>query len=129
MPSTFKGLSLFAGPHRFARAKRGRLVLPNLSLGNDVAGSVDLGAIEVDIVVTGRLVASSEGGLRALRDAMTGAIDDPPDADTPGELVDSADHAEPDMTFITYVEADRTDRGRDRSIAYVATFRRFLPAP
>jgi hypothetical protein len=122
MPSTFKSLALFAGPHRFAVAKQGHLVLSDFALGGFGPNSYPLGLVELDVIVTGRLVASSESALRALRDAMTNELLDPP---TPGALIDSHGHMWDDMSFHSYQEGDRTHRGREHSISYEARFRRF----
>lgn len=122
MPSTFKSLALFAGPHRFALARQGQLVVSELVLGGFGPSTYPLGLVELEVVVTGRLVASSESALWALRDAMTSELLDPP---TPGTLVDAHGRTWDDMSFHSYIEGDRTDRGRHRSITYEARFRRF----
>lgn len=122
MPSTFKSLALFAGPHRFAVGRQGQLVVSELVLGGFGPATYPLGLVELEVVVTGRLVAASEAALWALRDAMAAELVDPP---TPGTLVDSHGRAWSEMSFHSYTEGDRTDRGRERSIAYEARFRRF----
>ena len=123
MSSSFKGNNLFgSGPHRFSSAKRGELVLSHLSLGIFDAGSTPLGLLEPDIIVRGRLVATSESALWTLRDALTAELLHPP---TPGTLIDLHARTWNDMSFISYTEADRVDRGRAWSIAYTAVFRRF----
>lgn len=122
MPSTFKSLALFAGPHRFALARQGQLVVSELVLGGFGPSTYPLGLVELEVIVTGRLVASSESALWALRDAMAAELLDPP---TPGTLVDAHGRVWEEMSFHSYIEGDRTDRGRVRSIAYEARFRRF----
>lgn len=122
MPSTFKSLALFAGPHRFAVARQGHLVLSDLALGGFGPNTYPLGLVELEIIVSGRLVASSESSLRTLRDAMSAELLDPP---TPGTLVDAHGHEWDDMSFHSYQEGDRTDRGRTHSVSYEARFRRF----
>src|SRR5690349_17593874 len=108
--STFKGLDLFgSGPHRFALRKQGQLVVPELSLGSAVSGSLYLGPLETCVVVTGRLVAADDAALWALRDAITAQLLDPP---APGTLVDHHGRTFSDMSFITFEPADRTDRAR-----------------
>jgi hypothetical protein len=122
--SSFKGLDVFgSGPHRFHLARQGEDVVPNFVLGTAGSGSTPVGPIELDVIVTGRLVAASESALWTLRDAITAQIADPP---VPGTLIDNHARTWTDMSFITYEEADRTDRGRTWSIGYTATFRRFL---
>lgn len=123
MSSSFKGLDLFgSGPHRFSLGKRGQLVVADFALGGFDAGSVPLGLLELDITVRGRLVAAGEAALWSLRDTITAQLLHPP---TPGTLVDPNGRAWSDMSFVSFTEADRTDRGRVRSIAYTALFRRF----
>lgn len=127
MGSTFKGLDIFgSGPHRFAVAKAGQLVVPELSLGQQGSGSVYLGLLEPKVIVTGRLVASSESGLWALRDAVTALLVDPP---APGTLVDHHGRTWTEMSFVSFEAEDRTDRGRTRSLGYTAVFLNFLIYP
>lgn len=122
MPSTFKSLPLFAGPHRFSVARQGHLVLSDFALGGFGPNSYPLGLIELEVVVRGRLVASTETALWARRDAMVAQLLDPP---TPGLLIDQHGHEWSGMSFQSYQEGDRMDRGRTRSITYEARFRRF----
>ncbi|MCW5777707.1 MAG: hypothetical protein KIS87_14820 [Phycisphaeraceae bacterium] len=122
MASSFKGIDLFgSGPHRFALAAQGQLMLTRLELGDVSPGTIALGLGELDVVVRGRLVATSESALWMLRDAVVAQLQESP---TPGTLVDWHGRSWPDMTFIDWREGDRTDRGRLRSVAYVAVFRR-----
>jgi hypothetical protein len=125
--STFKTLNLFgSGPHRFALETQGQLVIPKLRLGIQLSGSGWLGLEELTIRVTGRLIAASESALWTLRDAITAQLIEPP---TAGTLIDNAGHSFTQMSFITFEEADRTDRSRVYSLAYVARFRRFNDTP
>lgn len=127
MSSSFKSLDLFgSGPHRFAMGKRGQLVVSNFALGGGDATSVYLGLLETDITVRGRLQASTEAALWTLRDAVIAQLVDPPSA---GTLIDLHGRTWASMSFVSYVEGDRTDRGRVRSIAYTAIFRKFTTPP
>lgn len=124
MASSFKGVDLFgSGPHRFTLGRQGHLVIPDVSFGIFEPGSFPYGLVELDVIVTGRLVAASDAALWVLRDAITGAFEDEP---TPGTLVDLQGRAWNTMSFIRYEEQETVDRGRVVSIGYVATFRRFL---
>ena len=127
MASSFKGIDLFgSGPHRFMIGKQGEVVV-GLAFGSSPqAGSLYLGLGELDITVTGRLVASSESALWTLRDNVVAQLVDPP---TSGTLIDLTGRSWANMSFITYTEDDRTDRGRVKSVGYVAVFRRFLSPP
>lgn len=121
MSSSYKSLDLFgSGPHRFAPAREGLFVVPNSSFGSPAPGSTALGVLEREVVVRGRLVAATEGALWALRDAITALLVHP---QQPGTLVDHHGRSWPNMTFITFTTADRTDRGRVVSLGYEARFR------
>ncbi len=121
--STFKSLDLFgSGPHRFSLALQGEDVVPNFTLGSGGSGSTPVGPVELDVIVRGRLVAPSESALWTLRDAIKTELADPP---VPGDLIDNHGRTWTDMSFITYKEQDRTDRARQVSLEYTATFRKF----
>ncbi len=123
MASSFKSKSLFnSGPHRFALGRQGHLVLNELYFGIIDPASAPYGLLELDVIVTGRLVAASEAALWTARDAVTAELEDSPSG---GTLVDEHGRTWADMVFMRYEEADRVDRGRVWSIAYVATFRNF----
>ncbi len=127
MPSNFKGLDLFgSGPHRFAVRRQGQLLVPELALGNVTSGTRYLGPLEREVVVTGRLIADDDDALWALRDAITEALLHPPD---PGTLEDHHGRRWPDMSFVRFEPADRTDRARRVSITYTAAFVDFLTYP
>jgi len=127
LSSSFKSKNLFgSGPHRFMMSKRGQLVVSSFALGGGDAGSVWLGLVETDITVRGRLQATTEAALWVLRDAVLEELIDPPAA---GTLVDLNERSWSTMSFVSYVEGDRTDRGRVRSVAYTAIFRKFNTPP
>ncbi len=122
MGSSFKGKDLFgSGPHRFGQGRQGQVMLSWISLGTTQPGTVAIGLTELDVIVTGRLVAGSEAGLWSLRDAIVAEFEETP---TTGTLVDLHGHQWLDMTFIDYREGERVDRGRVWSLAYAATFRK-----
>lgn len=122
MPSAFKSKDLFgSGPHRFTQGRQGHLMLSWLALGQVQPGTVALGLTELDVVVTGRLVAPDEATLDALRSAIAAELEESP---TPGSLEDGHGREWTEMTFIDFREGDRVDRGRVVSLAYGATFRR-----
>jgi hypothetical protein len=125
MASTFKGLGLFnSGPHRFALGPQGEYVLINARLTPTQAGSTPIGPLELTVIVKGRLVAAGESALWTLRDAVTAQLTDPVQT---GTLIDHHGRTWTDMSFVRYEEGDRTDRAREWSIGYTATFVRFLP--
>ena len=122
MASSFKGADLFgSGPHRFGQGRQGQVMLSWISLGTVQPGTVAIGLTELDVTVTGRLVASSEAALWALRDAVVAEFEESPN---PGTLVDQHGRSWAGMSFIDFREGDRTDRGRVCSIAYEAVFRK-----
>ena len=121
MASSFKGNDLFgSGPHRFAQDRQGQLMLSWISLGTVQPGTVALGLTELDVLVSGRLVAASESALWALRDAIVAEFEESP---TEGTLIDLHGHEWEDMTFIDFREGEKTDRGRVVSLTYEAVFR------
>lgn len=122
--SSFEGLDLFgSGPARFRAMAQGSVVVANYVIGaTPPNGSTAQGPIELDVVVTGRLVATTEAGLWSLRDAITAQLADPP---TNGSLFDDYGHKWEDVALIRYTEGGRTDRGRVKSMAYEAVFRKF----
>ncbi|MCC6284203.1 MAG: hypothetical protein IT439_02700 [Phycisphaerales bacterium] len=123
MSSSFKGLDLFgSGPHRFAWGRQGQVIWVDAAHGVPSPYTFATGLQELDIIVRGRLVANTEAGLQSLRAAIIAQLLHPP---APGTLIDHHGFSWPDMSFIRWEEADRTDRGRDVTLAYVATFRRF----
>lgn len=123
MASTYKGLPLFnSGPHRFALRREGQLVVPEFTVNGVGSGSLHYGLVELSVVVTGRLIAATDAALWALRDAITAQLLDPP---TPGALIDHHGRVWNGMSFTRFEPADRTDRARDVSLAYTATFLRF----
>ncbi len=127
MPSSFKSLDLFgSGPHRFALARQGQALQSELFASPPAAGTRYLGLVELQVIVTGRLVAASESALWTLRDAITAQLLDPPD---PGPLIDLHARTWPEMSFVGFTAADRTDRGRVVSIGYEAKFVKFREYP
>lgn len=120
--SSFKSKDLFgSGPHRFAQGKQGQFMLGALAFDVFSPATVPLGLVELDVLVTGRLIAGSDAALWQLRDAIVAEFEESP---TPGTLVGNDARTWTGMYFIAFVEAQRTDRGRLRSLAYTATFRR-----
>lgn len=122
MASGFKGKALFAsGPHRFAMGRQGEVVATDFALGAPGPGTYALGLAELDVVVTGRLVAASEVALWVLRDAVTAELIHPP---TAGTLEDGHGRAWTGMSFWRYEEGE-VERGRVWSVGYTASFRKF----
>ena len=127
MPSSFKGLNLFgSGPHRFALAHQGQALSSELFEPTPASGSLYRGLTELQVVITGTLIAASESALWTLRDAITDQLLDPPE---PGTLIDLHGRTWADMSFIKFTPADRTNRGRVVSLAYEARFLKFRVYP
>jgi hypothetical protein len=124
--SSFKSKNLFgSGPHRFSQLKQGQLLIGVIQFDQYSPATVPFGLVELDVVVTGRLVAGTDAALWALRDAVVAELEETP---TAGVLVGNDGRSWAQMSFVRFEEGDRTDRGRLRSVAYTATFRRFLGA-
>ena len=102
-------------------SRRGFLLAPDFNTTDPTPVLFEYGALEWDVLVTGRLVASSEAGLWSLRDAVQASLD----AKGLGTLVDVHGRSFASMFFSRWTVEDRTDRGRVRSIGYVAQFHRF----
>lgn len=126
MASSFKGVNLFgSGPHRFREEPQGQLVVSVMSLGTPTSGSVGLGQLERRVVVKGRLVSTTESGLRSLRDALAAQALSPW---SNGTLVDQHGATWSQMWLTKVVWDDRTDRGRARSVGYEAYFQEIAGA-
>jgi hypothetical protein len=122
--SSFKGLNLFAsGPHRFQVGREGRRVISYAAVTGDPStpGSFVSGDHELRITVTGRLVASTEPALWALRDAITAQA---ASTATAGTLDDGRSRTWPDMKLLTFTPESPTDRGRRVTLPYTAEFGR-----
>lgn len=127
MSSSFKSLDLFgSGPHRFGVARQGQALQSELFASPQNSGTRYLGLVEFQVIVTGRLAGKSDADLWTLRDAVAAQLLDPP---APGTLIDLHGRTWTDMSFVGFVAADRTDRGRAVSLAYEARFVRFREYP
>ncbi len=81
----------------------------------------EYGALEWDVLVTGRLVAPSDAALWTQRDAIQASLD----AKGLGTLVDLHGRSWATMFFSRLTFDEATDRGRVVSIGYVAQFHKF----
>ena len=125
--SSFKSLNLFgSGPHRFAVAHQGQAISSELFEPNPASSSLYRGLTELQVVITGTLIAATEAGLWSLRDAITDQLLDPPE---PGTLIDQHGREWADMSFIKFTPADCTNRGRVVSLEYEARFLKFRVYP
>ena len=124
--SSFKAKNLFgSGPHRFSIMPEGVFVASNTDIpGKPTAGSTALGQVELEIRVTGRLVADDEAGLWTLRDAITAELVYPTPAGTAGTLIDLHERTWTSMKFSAFEPLGLTDRGRKTSLKYRAVFRK-----
>ncbi|MEN0019374.1 MAG: hypothetical protein AAF747_00665 [Planctomycetota bacterium] len=135
MPVTFKGQALFGtGPQRVRVSVQGHRVVSYSTIDFDPS-RVDTeltGPEEVEVVVSGRLVAATEAALWALRDGIANAFEPAVFGKTgspvPGVLASASGRQWADMTFVEYIEGDRTDKGRVWSIEFEAVFRKLLKA-
>lgn len=122
MASSWKGVDLFgSGPHRFAISRRGFLLAPDFTSSDPTPVLFEYGALEWDVLVTGRLVAASDAALWTLRDAIQTSLD----AKGLGTLVDLHGRSWASMFFSRLTFDEATDRGRAVSIGYVAQFHKF----
>jgi hypothetical protein len=127
MPSSYKSLDLFgSGPHRFAVARQGQALQSDLFAVPPGPGTSYLGLVELQITVTGRLIAASDTALWAVRDAIADQLLEAP---APGTLIDLHGREWEGMSFVGFTAADRTDRGRVVSMGYEAKFVKFHEYP
>lgn len=121
--SSYKGQDLFgSGPHRFSMGRQGVYALtPGFLYGGTAGESIIAGDRELDVIVTGILIASSEANLWSVRNAITAQA---VASAVAGTLIDNHGKSWTDMNLIDYREEGPTDRGRVRSVRYAATFRR-----
>lgn len=118
--SFFKGEDLFgSGPHVFAEGPAGQEMIPRLRLGIPESGSISIGAAQLAVTVTGRLVADGDAALWSLIDIIKGQLTA---FSTPGLLSDNAGHEWPDVNFVGFQTNGPFDRGRLTSVAYTALF-------
>lgn len=117
--SSIDGQVLFdSGPHRFVVRSVGTLFFPPLSLDFLQTTTELIGPIELAIRQTGRIVATTESGMRSLIDAIKAAGE----ARVNGTLIDNAGQSWTDMTFLRFRPEDRVDRGRVISLEYRADY-------
>lgn len=122
MSSSFKGVDYFgSGPHRFVVGRQGRRLVSLAAVTGDptLSGSFEAGDRELRLEVRGRLVAQSEAGLWALRDALTlqAAFEV-----TGGTLIDHHGQEWEDVVLLTVEWAGPVGRGRVWSVGYTALF-------
>ncbi len=124
MSTTFAGQSLFnSGPHRFDIGPAGRHLTQPLRGSNFNTYTRDDAPLELDIIQTGRLIATTESALWALYDAVKAKAEAP----TTGALVDHSGRSWPSMTLVSFDPAAPVDRGRVFSLAYRARYLKFGP--
>lgn len=117
--SSINGQTLFnSGPHRFVIRSVGTLYFPPLSLDFLQTTTELIGPIELAIRQLGRLVSTTEAGLRSQIEAIKTAGE----AGVNGTLVDNAGQSWTGMTFLRFRPDDRVDRGRVISLAYQADY-------
>lgn len=119
--TTFRSLELFStGPHRVTTGPRALSLVPNYQLGEPGAGTTLVGALEWEVIVEGRLVASTRSALWALRDAFTELIINEPET---GRLVLVDGREFEEMLLVSYTETGPVLPGRAWSVGYKAVFR------
>jgi len=124
MPSSFNSIDLFGpGPHRFAQGPQGNAIIPLAVLAPLTPGTTAYGMLDLEVIVTGRLVADSESDLWTKRNAIAAVLASPA---VPATLIDHHAHSWTNMTFYRFIESDRTDRGRKHSLSFTALFRKNL---
>lgn len=127
MPVTFDGKQLFGvGPQRVSVRPIGQELLPRFRAIPNAPGLQPIGVLDYVVLVSGRLVESSEELLWSLRDEISQELTDPPE---PGQLEDGLGRVLGELRFISFATGDRTDRGREVSLEFEATFIAFRHWP
>lgn len=122
MASTFSGQSLFnSGPHRFDVGSAGRYLTAPLRGSNAFTYTRDDAKRELEIVQSGRLVATSESALWSLYDAVRAHAEAP----TKATLVDHSGRSWTNMTMVSFDLLGPVDRGRVYSVSYRVRYLRF----
>lgn len=117
----FRGLNLFgSGPHRAGTGPRALSLVPNYQFGEPGAGTTLVGALEWEVIIEGRLMASTRAALWSLRDAFTDLINSEPEH---GKLVLDDGRQFESMTLVSYTENGPVVPGRAWSVGYKAVFR------
>ena len=125
MSGTYDGDALSSsGPARWAIRPRGIDSQPTWRTPRNSthSGTLPSRQLELELVVTGRLVAATEAALWTLREAVADAA---VFANGAATLVDDRGRSFPDMWFIEYAEGDRVEKGRVWSVGYTASFRNY----
>lgn len=120
--SSFKGLDLFgSGPHRFTVGRQGSRLVSYAAASGDptLPGVFVSGDLDLRVTVAGRLVATSEPALWALRDAIAAQA---AAGAGPGLLADGRGRSWPDLKLASFTPAGPVERGRVFSLAYEAEF-------
>lgn len=120
LSSSFNGDDLFgSGPHRFHLGPVGRQVVQRTTIDPTYSGTQDIGPLDGDILIRGRLIAADEAELWTLIDTITGKLTDPP---TIADLLDHRARLFKNFAFVSFTPMGRTDRAGKTTLAYKARF-------
>jgi len=120
--STFNSQGYFnSGPHRFDIGAAGRLLTAPLRGSNFNPVTRDDAVLELEIIQTGRLIASSESALWSLFEAARAVAE----GTTTATLVDHAGKSWPSMRLVRIEPTGPIDRGRVFSLPYQARYLKF----
>jgi hypothetical protein len=123
--SSFDSADLFgSGPHRFSLGPRGQQLALNIDTeaSPTAAGLQAIGNLDGEVIVRGRLIAADDAALQTLIGAVAAKLTEPP---VVANLIDNHANTYSDVAFISFTQADRTDRARQVSLAYTARFLKF----
>jgi hypothetical protein len=122
MTSTFNSQGYFnSGPHRFDVGPAGRLLTSPLRGQNFNTYSRDEALLELEIIQTGRLIASTESALWALFDTARAVAE----GTTTATLIDHSGKSWTSMRLVRLDPTGPVDRGRVFSLPYRARYLRF----
>lgn len=121
--SSFKGVDLFgSGPHRFSVGPMGQTLRERSFLFGSPSefGKIPVGALDLEVFVSGRLIADDDAGLWSVVDV----IDQQLVSFTPsGELLDGRGRSWSAMYLVGFEMDEGFSRGRRVSVGYTASFR------
>jgi len=120
--STFNSQGYFnSGPHRFDVGPVGRLLTAPLRGSNFNPVTRDDAVLELEIIQTGRLIASTEPALWTLFDAARAVAE----GTVTATLVDHSGKSWPSMRLVSVEPTGPVDRGRVFSLPYRARYLKF----
>lgn len=120
MGSSFQGVDVFEDAvQRFQEVPRAVQLLENARIDPTSAGTVPTGLMNLRVIVRGRMRATTEDALWRKCEQVSSLATFPV---TTGRLEDGHGRGWDDMGLVSVTFGETIDRGREVSVAFVATF-------